>query len=102
MKVVLKIFFATFIAAAWYHLNGPDQAFVAIILFILIILITFIKPIKYQDPKERDEYRNKMLVAKERQMALKQKQMQEKILIKQQAKEAEEVQKRELKRKLKI
>ena len=66
MIVVLKIFFACFVGMAWYHLNGSDQAPIAVILFVMILLASFIKPISYQDPKERDEYRHKIQEAREK------------------------------------
>lgn len=60
MVAVLKIFFACFVGMAWYHLNGPDQAPIAGIIAGMILLASFIKPIRYQNPDERDEYRHKI------------------------------------------
>ena len=102
MAAVLKIFFACFVGMAWYHLNGPDQAPIAVILFALIILVSFIKPIKYQDPHERDEYRHKIQEAREKKRLIAEKQQEEKKILKKQAADAEEERKKELRKKLKI
>lgn len=100
--VILKIFFACFVGAAWYHLNGPEQAPIAVLLFVFILLASFLKPVKYQDPTERDEYRHKMAEARERRRLLAEKQAEEKKMLKKQAEDAEEERKKELRKKLKI
>ncbi len=102
MIVVLKIFFACFVGMAWYHLNGSDQAPIAVILFVMILLASFIKPISYQDPKERDEYRHKIQEAREKRRIITEKQKEERLILKKQALEAEEMRKQELKKKLKL
>lgn len=102
MAVILKILFACFVGMAWYHLNGPDQAPIAGILAAMVLLASFIKPISYQDPNERDEYRLKIQEARERKRFLAEKQNEEKKLLKKQALEAEEARKQELKKKLKL
>lgn len=102
MNVILKIVFACFVGMAWYHLNGPDQAPIAGILTAMVLLASFIKPIQYQDPKERDEYRFKIQEARERKRILAEKQNEERKLLKKQALEAEEARKQELKKKLKL
>lgn len=102
MSVILKIFFACIVGGAWYHLNGPEQAPVAIILFIIIIVMLFIKPIKYQDPKDRDKYRHKIQEARNRRKLIEEKQAKEKIELRKQEAREEEIKKRELKRALKI
>lgn len=102
MSIVSKILFACIIGGAWYHLNGPDQSSIAAILFIIVLAILFIKPIKYQDPKLRDEYRSKIQEAKARKRFIEEKQVKEKIELKKQEMLEEEAKKRELKRKLKI
>lgn len=102
MGVLLKIFFACFVGAAWYHLNGPEQAPIAVLLFVFILLASFLKPIRYQDPSERDEYRHKIQEARERRRVLAEKQLEEKKMLKKQAADAEEERKRELRKKLKI
>ena len=102
MAVILKILFACFVGMAWYHLNGAEQAPVAGILAAMVLLASFIKPIRYQDPKERDEYRHKIQEAREKRRVLAEKQNEERKLLKKQALEAEEVRKQELRKKLKL
>ncbi len=102
MVVILKIIFACFVGMAWYHLNGPDQAPIAGILAGMVLLASFIKPISYQDPKERDEYRLKIQEAREKKRIIAQKQHEERKMLKKQALEAEEMRKQELKKKLKL
>lgn len=102
MAVIVKILFACFVGVAWYHLNGPDQAPIAGILAAMVLLASFIKPISYQDPKERDEYRHKIQEARERKRILTEKQNEERKMLKKQALEAEEARKQELKKKLKL
>ncbi|RDU65299.1 hypothetical protein CQA53_06725 [Helicobacter didelphidarum] len=102
MIIIFKIFFACFVGMAWYHLNGPEQAPIAIILFILILLASFIKPIKFQDPAERDKYRFQIQEARERKRMLAEKQMEEKKHLKKQALAEEEERKQELRKKLKL
>lgn len=102
MGVILKILFACFVGMSWYHLNGPDQAPVAGIIAAMILLASFIRPISYQDPRERDEYRLKIQEARERKRYLAEKQNEEKKMLKKQALEAEEARKQELKKKLKL
>ncbi len=102
MIILLKIFFACFVGMAWYHLNGVDQAPIAGMLAGMILLASFIKPVSYQDPKERDEYRTKIQEAREKKRILAERQNEEKKLLKKQALEAEEIRKQELKKKLKL
>ncbi|STQ86535.1 hypothetical protein LS73_003790 [Helicobacter muridarum] len=102
MIPVLKIFFACFVGAAWYHLNGEQQAPVALILSVMVLLAFFMRPVKYQDPKERDAYRLKIQEARERKRLIEEKQLEEKKALKKQAMEAEEARKQELRNKLKI
>ncbi|PAF49052.1 hypothetical protein BKH43_07345 [Helicobacter sp. 13S00401-1] len=102
MKAVLKILFACIVAGAWYHLNGDEQAPVAIIILILLLLISFMKMPKYQDPATRDAYRQKIKDARERKMAIEKKQKEEKILLKKQQQEEEDFRKQQLKSKLKL
>ncbi|RDU73403.1 hypothetical protein CQA66_01700 [Helicobacter aurati] len=102
MIPVLKIFFACLIGAAWYHLNGPQQAPIAVILSAMILFAFFMKPVKYQDPKERDAYRLKIQEARERRRLIAEKQLEEKRTLKKQALEAEQARKQELRKKLKI
>ncbi len=102
MMAVLKIFFACLIGGAWYHLNGQEQAPIAFIIFVIVLLACFIKPPKYQDPKERDEYRNKIVEAREKRRILAEKQKEERLMLKKQAMEEEEMRKKELRKKLKM
>ncbi|PAF44962.1 hypothetical protein [Helicobacter sp. 11S02629-2] len=102
MKAVLKILFACIVAGAWYHLNGKEEAPVAIILLILILAVSFIRMPKYQDPATRDAYRQKIQEARERRIAIEKKQKEEKILLKKQQKEEEDFRKQQLKSKLKL
>lgn len=102
MIAVLKIFFACFVGIAWYHLNGPDQAPIAGIIFLMILIASFVKPVRYQDPKERDEYRHKMQEARERKRLILEQQKEEKKILKKQALDDEERRKKELKEKLNL
>lgn len=101
-KVLVKILFACFVGMSWYNLNGPEQAPVAVILFVMVLVISFIKPIKFQDPNQREDYRHKIQSAREQKIALEKKHAEEKVLIRQQAKDSEELRKKELKDKLKL
>lgn len=102
MMTILKIFFACLVGIAWYHLNGPEQAPIAAIIFVMILLASFVKPIRYQDPKERDEYRHKIQEAREKRKLIVEQQREERKVLKKQALEDEERRKKELKEKLNL
>lgn len=102
MSAILKIVFACIVGGAWYHLNGPDQGPVALIICIMVLFAAFMKPVKYQDPKERELYRSKIQEARERRRLINEKQQEEKKKLKKQALEEEEMRKQELRKKLKI
>lgn len=102
MKVFFQILFACFVGGSWYHLSGGTQPEISIMITVLLLIVSLIKPIKYQDPAERDEYRHKIQEARARRLIIKEKQMQEKIELKKQMQREEEMRKKELKEKLKL
>lgn len=85
----LEISFAAVIGATWYHFGGEDAA-MALVFFLIILGMLFMKPIRYQDPKKREEFMQKIRDSRERKIALENERMEELKRLKQSTREQEE------------
>lgn len=89
MQAFLKILLAAIIGATWYHFGGEDAA-MALVFFFVIVGVLFMKPIRYQDPKRREEYIQKIRDSRERKIALENERLEELKRLKKTEREQEE------------
>lgn len=89
MQAFLKILLAAIIGATWYHFGGEDAA-MALVFFFVIVGVLFMKPIRYQDPKRREEYMQKIRDSRERKLALENERLEELKRLKKTEREQEE------------
>ncbi len=89
MQLFWKFLFAAVIGATWYHFGGEDAA-MALVFFLIILGMLFMKPIRYQDPKKREEFMQKIRDSRERKIALENERMEELKRLKQSTREEEE------------
>ncbi|WP_334083867.1 hypothetical protein [Helicobacter typhlonius] len=89
MQLFWKFLFAAVIGATWYHFGGEDAA-MALVFFLIILGMLFMKPIRYQDPKKREEFMQKIRDSRERKIALENERMKELKRLKQSTREQEE------------
>ncbi|AAP78411.1 hypothetical protein LS66_001595 [Helicobacter sp. MIT 03-1614] len=89
MQVFLKLLFAAIVGSTWYHFGGGDAA-MALIFFFVILGVLFMKPIRYQDPKRREEYMQRIRDSRERKIALENERLEELRRLKKNALEQEE------------
>lgn len=89
MRAFWKIILAAIIGATWYHFGGEDAA-MALVFFLIILGMLFMKPIRYQDPKKREEFMQKIRDSRERKIALENERMKELKRLKQSTREQEE------------
>lgn len=99
MKIFLQFFTAALIGALWFHFGDNDSA-MALVLFIIVLCVMFMKPIRYQDPKRREQYMQKIRDTRERKVMLEKERLEEKKRAKQSAREQEEKIKREYEAKM--
>ncbi|CAM2944732.1 hypothetical protein [Helicobacter burdigaliensis] len=93
MVVVLKVVVSLAIGMLWYKLTANQE--ISIAFFVLMLVVLFIRPIAYQSPLEREEFKEKLKKSKERQINIelarkKEKQKLEQERKKRRAKEGEE------------
>lgn len=100
MKLFIKIFIASFIAACWNWI-APDSGDVTVTLFIFVLAVLMMNPVKFQSPEKREEYIQKLREKKEQKLAIARKQQEEKARLKKEKFEREEQEKKELKEKVK-
>ena len=89
MQLFWKFLFAAVIGATWYHFGGEDAA-MALVFFLIVLGMLFMKPIRYQDPKKREEFMQKIRDSRERKIALENERMEELKRLKQSTREQEE------------
>lgn len=99
MQFFWKIILAAIIGATWYHFGGEDAA-MALVFFLIILGVLFMKPIRYQDPKRREEYMQKIRDSRERKIALENERLEELKRLKQSAREQEERLKRDFEKRI--
>ncbi|WP_104722597.1 hypothetical protein [Helicobacter mesocricetorum] len=68
MVHLLKVIVAFAIAVMWYYLTGNQE--IAIAFLVLMLIISFVRPIAYQSTTERQEFIEKFRKSKERQINL--------------------------------
>ncbi|MDA3966418.1 MULTISPECIES: hypothetical protein [Helicobacter] len=68
MVIALKVIISLAVAMAWYKLTENQE--ISIAFFVLMLAISFMRPITYQSPTEREEYLEKFRRSKERQLNL--------------------------------
>lgn len=88
-KAFGKFMLAAIIGATWYHYGGQDSA-MALIFFLIILGVLFMKPIRYQDPKRREAYIQRIRDSRERKIAIENERLEELRRLKQSEKEQEE------------
>ncbi|MGP1449995.1 MAG: hypothetical protein ACTTJS_02555 [Wolinella sp.] len=84
----LKFFFSLLVAMLWHYLGGSME--VALFFFISLIVILFFTPIKFQSPKAREEYMEKLRRARERKRELEEARLEEKRKLKEGGAEKDE------------
>ncbi|TLD96567.1 hypothetical protein LS71_005765 [Helicobacter jaachi] len=94
-----KFILAAIIGATWYHFGGEDAA-MALVFFFVILGVLFMKPIRYQDPKRREEYMQKIRDSRERKLALENERVEELKRLKKSAREQEERLKKDFERRI--
>lgn len=62
---ILKFLIAAIVAIAWHYLSNDMQ--ISIFFFLFVLAILCLRPIVFQDPKQREEYVQKLRDARERQ-----------------------------------
>ena len=82
MKLFLKFFIAALVGALWFHFGGHDSA-MALVLFMVVLGMMFMKPIQYQDPKRREQYMQKIRESRERKIMLEKERIEERKRTKQ-------------------
>lgn len=90
MQIFLKFLLAAVVGAMWYHFGESEDTAMALIFFFVILGVLFMKPIRYQDPKRREEYIQKMRASRERKIALENERVEELKRLKKSAREQEE------------
>ncbi|RAX57592.1 hypothetical protein CCZ01_05475 [Helicobacter monodelphidis] len=76
LQFILKFLIAGMVAIAWHYLTGNMQ--IAIFFFLFVLAILWLKPITFQNPKQREEFIQKMKEARERQAFLESERLEEK------------------------
>ncbi|WP_394958453.1 hypothetical protein [uncultured Helicobacter sp.] len=99
MKLFLKFFIAALVGALWFHFGGHDSA-MALVLFMVVLGMMFMKPIQYQDPKRREQYMQKIRESRERKIMLEKERIEERKRTKQALREKEEKLKKDFENKL--
>lgn len=99
MRAFWKIILAAIIGATWYHFGGEDAA-MGLVFFFIILGVLFTKPIRYQDPKRREAFMQKIRDSKERKLALESERMEEVKRLKKSAREQEERLKKEFEKRI--
>ena len=85
--------------ALWFHFGGHDSA-MALVLFMVVLGMMFMKPIQYQDPKRREQYMQKIRESRERKIMLEKERIEERKRTKQALREKEEKLKKDFENKL--
>lgn len=88
MKQILPPLVSILIAMIWYHLGGSMD--IAIFFFLILWLILALNPIKFQNPRLREAYRERIRRAKERKRELEEARLAEKERLKDDEMEREE------------
>lgn len=96
-----KILFATTIAGIWRELDGGEADSVAFIIFIFMLSVLLINPIKFQPPEKREEFIEKMRQKKAQKEMLVQKQKEERARIRKERQERENAAQKELQDRIK-
>ncbi|MCI7711212.1 hypothetical protein [Helicobacter equorum] len=99
MKLFLKFFISALVGALWFHFGGNDSA-MALVLFMVVLGMMFMKPIQYQDPKRREQYMQKIRESKERKIMLEKERLEERKRAKQNLREQEAKLKKDFENKL--
>lgn len=99
MQVFIKFILAALVGSTWYHFGGEDAA-MALVFFLVILGVLFMKPIRYQDPKRREEYMQRIRDSRERKIALENERLEELRRLKKNAREQEEKIKKEFEKRI--
>ena len=99
MALFIKIFIASMIAMCWNWL-APNSGDVTIVLFIFVLSVLLMNPVRFQSPEKREEYIQKLREKKEQKLAIARKQQEEKARLRKEKFEREEQEKKELQAKV--
>ncbi|MDL0080669.1 MULTISPECIES: hypothetical protein [Helicobacter] len=88
MKIFLKILIASLIAGTWHQIDN-ESAGVAIVLFLFVLAVLLMNPVKFQSPEKREEYIEKIRKQKEQKLAIIQKQKEERARLKKEKQDRE-------------
>ncbi len=100
MKVFLKILFASLIAGTWHQIDSESGG-VAIALFLFVLAVLLMNPVKFQSPEKREEYIQKIREKKEQKLAIARKQKEERARLRKEKQDREEQEKREFQARMK-
>ncbi len=77
---ILKFLIAGIVAVSWHYLTHDMR--ISIFFFLLVLAILCLKPIVFQDPKQREEFIEKIKEAREKQRFLESERIAEKKKLK--------------------
>ena len=99
MQAFWKLLLAAVVGATWYHFGGEDAA-LALVFFFIIVGVLFMKPIRYQDPKRREEYMQRIRDSREKKIALENERIEELKRLRKAEREQEEKLKKDFEKRL--
>ena len=94
-RLFFKILFASLLAGLWRELDTDSPHWVTLAIFMFVLIVLAINPIKFQSPQKREEYIRKMRETRERKALIASKQKEEKRRLKREKQEREERLKRD-------
>lgn len=77
---ILKFLIAGIVAIVWHYLSNDMR--ISIFFFLFVLAVLCLKPIVFQDPKQREEFIQKMKEAREKQKFLQSERLAEKKKLK--------------------
>ncbi len=93
-RLFFKILFASLLAGLWRGLDTDSPHWVTLAIFVFVLIVLTMNPIKFQSPQKREEYIRKMRESKERKALIASKQKEERMRLKREKQEREEQLKR--------
>ena len=100
IKVFLKILLASIIAGIWHELDEYGNEGIALVIFIFVLAVLLMNPVKFQSPEKREEYIQKMREKKEQKLAIALKQKEERARLRKEKQERDEQAQKELQAKI--
>jgi len=101
VKFFLSVLVAILIAGIWFGVDGQSRGDVSFAIFLFVLIVLMMNPVKFQSPEKREEYIQKIRTKKEQKLALAQKQKEERLRLKKEKQEREAQYHKELKARIK-